>query len=64
MVTDNSLSFSANSLYNPARNVIRIYAITGACAGTTSRETIAVDHLPAGTYIAVTKDGALRFNKL
>jgi len=64
MITDNSLSFRGNVLYNPNRKVIRIYAISGACAGTTSRETIAVDHLPAGTYIAVTTDGALRFNKL
>ena len=63
MITDNSLSFSGNVLYNPNRKVIRIYAISGACAGTTSRETIAVDHLPAGTYIAVTTDGALRFAK-
>ena len=63
MVTDNSLSFGGNCLYNPDRKVIRIYAITGACAGTTSRETIEVDHLPAGTYIAVSTDGALRFNK-
>ncbi|MBO6074377.1 MAG: pectate lyase [Paludibacteraceae bacterium] len=63
MVTDNSLSFSANCLHNPKGKLIRIYAINGACAGSTSRETVAVDHLPAGTYIAVTKDGALRFNK-
>ena len=63
MVTDNSLSFSGTCLYNPARKVIRIYAISGACAGTTSRETIAVDHLPAGVYVAVSKDGALRFEK-
>ena len=63
MITDNSLSFSGNVLYNPNRKVIRIYAISGACAGTTSRETIAVDHLPAGTYIAVSQDGALRFAK-
>ena len=63
MVTDNSLSFSGNCLYNPKGKLIRIYAINGACAGSTSRETVAVDHLPAGTYIAVTKDGALRFNK-
>lgn len=64
MVTDNSLSFSGNTLYNPQGKVIRIYAITGACAGTTSRETIEVDHLPAGTYIAVSPQGTLRFNKL
>lgn len=62
-VTDNSLSFRGNVLYNPNRKVVRIYAVSGACAGTTSRETIAVDHLPAGTYIAVTTDGALRFAK-
>lgn len=63
MVTDNSLSFSGNSVYNPSGKVIRIYAITGACVGTTTRETIAVDHLPAGVYVAVSKDGALRFEK-
>lgn len=63
MLTDNSLSFRGNVLYNPARKVIRIYAVNGACIGSTTRETIAVDHLPAGTYIAVSTDGALRFNK-
>jgi len=63
MVADNSLSFSGNCLYNPEGKVIRIYAISGACAGTTTRETIAVGHLPAGTYIAVSKDGTLRFTK-
>lgn len=63
MVTDNSLSFSANCLHNPKGKLIRIYAINGACAGSTSRETVAVDHLPAGVYVAVSKDGALRFNK-
>ena len=63
MVTDNSLSFRGNVLYNPARKVIRVYAVSGACIGSSTRETIAVDHLPAGTYIAVSTDGALRFNK-
>lgn len=64
MVTDNSLSFYGNTLHNPQGKVIRIYAVTGACAGTTTRETIEVDHLPAGVYIAVSKDGTLRFEKL
>ena len=63
MVTDNSLSFYGNTLHNPQGKVIRIYAVTGACAGTTTRETIEVDHLPAGVYIAVSKDGTLRFEK-
>lgn len=63
MVTDNSLSFSGNTLYNPNGKVIRIYAISGACAGTTTRQTIAVDHLPAGVYIAVSPQGTLRFTK-
>lgn len=63
MVTDNTLSFRGNVLYNPARKVIRVYAVSGACIGSSTRETIAVDHLPAGTYIAVSTDGALRFTK-
>lgn len=60
---DNALSFDGSCLYNPERKAIRIYAISGACAGTTSRETIAVGHLPVGTYIAVSKDGILRFER-
>lgn len=62
-VKDNTLSFDGSNLYNPERKVIRIYAVTGACAGTTSRETIAVDHLPVGMYLAVSKDGAFRFER-
>ena len=59
--TDNSLSFDGMNLLNPEGKVIRIYAISGACAGTTHRDVIAVDHLPAGTYIAVSRDGVFRF---
>ena len=62
-VKDNTLSYDGSNLYNPERKVIRIYAVSGACAGTTTRETIAVDHLPAGLYIAVSKDGAFRFER-
>ncbi len=62
-VTDNSLSFDGINLLNPKGKVIRIYAISGACAGTTTRETIAVGHLPVGMYIAVSKDGAFRFER-
>lgn len=62
-VKDNTLSFDGSNLYNPERKVIRIYAVSGACAGTTTRETIAVDHLPVGMYIAVSKDGAFRFQR-
>lgn len=62
-VKDNTLSYDGSNLFNPERKVIRIYAVSGACAGTTSRETIAVDHLPAGLYIAVSKDGAFRFER-
>ena len=62
-VVDNTLSFDGSCLHNPESKVIRIYAISGACAGTTRRETIAVGHLPAGTYIAVSQDGTFRFNR-
>lgn len=63
MNADNSLSFDGINLLNPKGKVIRIYAINGACLGSTKRETVAVDHLPAGTYIAVSKDGTLRFTR-
>lgn len=62
-VKDNTLSYDGSNLYNPERKVIRIYAVSGACAGTTTRETIAVDHLPAGLYIAVSRDGTFRFER-
>ena len=62
-VVDNTLSFDGSCLHNPEGKVIRIYAISGACAGTTRRETIAVSHLPAGIYIAVSQDGTFRFNR-
>lgn len=58
---DNSLSFDGVAIHNPMGKVIRIYSVNGACAGTTSREVIEVDHLPAGNYIAVSRDGAIRF---
>ena len=63
IAADNTLTYDGTTLHNPAGKVIRIYAISGACAGTTSRETIAVDHLPAGIYIAVSKDGAFKFER-
>jgi len=58
---DESLSFDGVAIHNPMGKVIRIYAVSGACAGTTSRELIEVDHLPVGNYIAVSQDGAIRF---
>jgi hypothetical protein len=58
---DNFLTFDGMNLHNPNGKMVRIYSINGACVGSTSREVIAVDHLPMGTYIAVSKDGAMRF---
>ena len=58
---DKTLRFDGVAIHNPFGKVIRIYAVSGACAGTTSRERIEVDHLPVGNYIAVSPDGAIRF---
>ena len=60
---DNSLSFDGMNIRNPEGKVITVYSVNGACVGTTSREQIEVDHLPAGNYIAISKDGAMRFAK-
>ena len=58
---DKSLSFDGTAIHNPQGKVVYVYAINGACLGSTKREVIAVDHLPVGTYIAVSKDGAMLF---
>lgn len=58
---DKSLSFDGTAIHNPQGKLIYVYAINGACLGSTKRELVAVDHLPVGTYIAVSKDGAIRF---
>lgn len=59
--TDNTLVFDGRAIHNPYGKVIWVYAMNGACLGSSSREIIAVDHLPVGTYVAVSKDGAIRF---
>ena len=61
--TDKSLSFDGQAILNPKGKLVRVYAISGACAGSSSREYIEVDHLPSGNYIVVSKDGAMRFVK-
>jgi hypothetical protein len=59
--TDKSLTFNGTAILNPRGKVVTVFAINGACLGSSSREIIAVDHLPVGTYVAVSKDGAIRF---
>lgn len=59
--TEKSLSFNGTAILNPRGKVVTVYAINGACLGSSSREVIEVDHLPVGTYVAVSKDGAIRF---
>ena len=62
-LTDNDLYFDGTYLHNPSGKVLRIYAVSGACLGSTTATQTGVDYLPAGQYIAVTKDGAIRFMK-
>ena len=61
--TDNTLTFDGINIHNPQGKLITVYALSGACVGSTTRDVVAVDHLPNGAYIAVSKDGALRFAK-
>jgi len=58
---DNTITYDGSAIHNPRGKLVRVYTISGACLGSSSRNNIAVDHLPVGTYIAVTKDGAIRF---
>lgn len=58
---DNSLSFDGVAIHNPQGKVVTFYAVSGACLGSSRREVIEVDHLPEGNYIAVSRDGAIRF---
>ena len=58
---DADIRFDGQTIHNPNGKLIRVYAINGACIGSSSREVIAVDHLPVGSYVAVSKDGVIRF---
>ncbi len=59
--TDNDLSFDGVNILNPLGQVVRLYTTTGACLGSTSEESISIDYLPAGNYLAATANGTLRF---
>ena len=61
--TEQDLVFDGRALINPQGKRVRIYAMTGACLGTTFGTRVALDNLPSGAYVAVTNDGALRFVK-
>ena len=63
METDKDLSFDGHSIHNPQAKLVRVYTLSGACLGSTVSTEFSVDHLPVGVYIAVTKNGTLRFAK-
>lgn len=60
---DKELGFDGVNILNPQAKTIRLYTISGACIGSSSRERIGTDHLPNGMYIVVSKDGVLRIMK-
>ncbi len=60
---ESGLLFDGQIIYNPDGRVVRLYTMTGACLGTTIDTVIGVENLPAGQYIAVTPEGALKFCK-
>ena len=60
---DNALAFDGKAILNPHGKLVTVYAISGACLGSSAREVISVEHLPIGSYVAVSADGAIRFAK-
>ena len=60
---DKDLRFDGEVIYNPAGKVIRIYAISGACIGSTDAATVGTEYLPKGVYVVVSKDGSLKIKK-
>jgi hypothetical protein len=60
---DSDLRFDGQVLHNPTGKVIRIYAITGACLGSTTDTMVGTEYLPNGTYIVTSKDGCLKMMK-
>jgi hypothetical protein len=60
---DADLSFDGQTIYNPKGKVIRIYAISGACLGSTTDTMVGTEYLPKGIYVVTSKDGSLRIMK-
>jgi len=63
LAKDNDLVFDGMTLYNPMGKRIRIYAVSGACIGSTEETFVATDYLPNGAYVVVSKDGCLKITK-
>ena len=63
LAKDNDLVFDGITLYNPMGKRIRIYAVSGACIGSTEDTSVATDYLPNGAYVVVSKDGCLKITK-
>ena len=63
LAKDNDLVFDGMTLYNPKGKRIRIYAVSGACIGSTEDTSVATDYLPNGAYVVVSKDGCLKITK-
>ena len=60
---ESGLTFDGGMLHNPQGLLVRLYTLTGACLGSTIDTLIGIENLPAGNYIAVTPNGALKFRK-
>ncbi|MBR1877723.1 MAG: pectate lyase [Paludibacteraceae bacterium] len=60
---DKDLRYDGQTIYNPAGKVIRVYAINGACLGSTNSTMIGIEYLPSGMYVVVSKDGSLKIKK-
>lgn len=60
---DADLRYDGQTIYNPTGKVIRVYAVSGACLGSTSNTMVGTEYLPKGMYVVVSKDGCLKIKK-
>ena len=60
---DNDLLFDGRTIRNPQGKAFRLYTISGACIGETRATALAIDYLPNGIYVLVSRDGSKRIMK-
>lgn len=60
---DAGIFFDGEAVHNPEGQLVRLFTLHGACLGSTTSTLIGIENLPAGTYIAATPRGAIKFIK-
>lgn len=60
---DQDLRFDGRMIYNPMGKTLRIYAMNGACIGSTTATYLSIEYLPQGVYVVTSQDGYLKISK-